>query len=102
MLCNRQTVISCVVWVDTELVRLRSEADHALDTSVARLQKVQTVIELDFNESEALCFLSFFLSFIFYNPSVIGPNTPTPKPPKPYKEGRRCVLSVRGESVCLQ
>lgn len=64
----------------------------------ARLQVVQTVIELDFDESEALCFLSCFL---FYNPSVIHPGTPAPKPPSLTRRGGGVFcLSNESQRVC--
>lgn len=60
------------------------------------------MIEHDFDESEALCFLFFFLVLFFYNPSVIDPGTPPPpNPPKPYKGGEEvCSVCQESQRVC--
>lgn len=64
-----------------------------------RLREVQTVIELDFDESEALCFLSCFR---FYNPSVIHPGTPAPRTPPSLtrRGGGVFCLSTESQRVC--
>lgn len=66
----------------------------------ARLQKVQTVIELDFDESEALCFLSFFLSF-FTTLRWLAQAPPPPNPPSLTRRGGGVFcLSEESQRVC--
>ena len=44
--------------------------------------------------------LSFFLSFFYYNPSEIGPGTPTPKPPQALQGGEEvCSVCRRRANV---
>lgn len=82
-----------------------SEGDRAPDTAETSVQqKVQTVIELDFNESEAL-FLSFLLPLFLpsFLPSLITlqwlAQAPPPQTPSSLtrRGGGACVLSVEGE-----
>lgn len=102
MLCNRRkTEISCVFWFGAEPLGPRAEATRAGETSVATHQTPEGS-NCDRTWLWWIRSLVFSFFLCFYNPSVICPDTPTPKPPKPYKEGRRCVLFVRREPTCLQ
>lgn len=115
MLCDRrrrwEVCVLSLVWTAS---RSGAKTRRAV-RSTPGSSRVQTVIQLDFDESEALSFLSFsFFLFIFYsllkNPSAIGtihahtpPPSPTPPPPQALgRRGRRCVLFVSGEPTCLQ
>lgn len=99
MLCNGQIqkVISCVFWLDTELVLAVK-----LITLLTQVSPQHQTPESSNCDRTWLWWIRslVFSFFILYNPSVIGPGTPTPKPPQALQGGEEvCSVCQRRANV---
>lgn len=112
MLCDRPRRWEvCVLSLVSTPSRSGAKTRRAV-RSTPGSSRVQTVIELDFDESEALCFCFFssffcffFFSFFLFWKTLqrLAPSTPTPpspNPPKPYEGGEEvCSVCQRRANV---
>lgn len=110
MLCDRPRRWEvCVLSLVSTPSRSGAKTRRAV-RSTPGSSRVQTVIELDFDESEALWVFFFLLSFVYFfiflkNPSAIGTihaHSPIPEPPQALRRrgGGVFCLSAESQRVC--